>query len=205
MKAMRADFSGVSSPDNGAYVVEFALMKEAVEELLPTLSTIAVQPLQQALVAYGEAEKVWWSHHGEIMRRLVSTPHSLARVAYQRQVEEQGKQRTYEAFKDETLRTPQALAENDRFFAVRRGAVSLLQFRHNVEHTLAVMAPYRSDNAEVADYWQAGVTLMFQIIEECRGLTLPAVDFPSSTLQMPGHAPIAIIGHFCCDLVHSGA
>lgn len=172
MQSMRADFSGVSSPDNGAYVAELSRMKEAIGEMLPTLSTAEIQPIQQALAAYGEAEKVWWGHHGVIMRRLISTPHSLARQAYQRQVEEKGKQITYEAYKHETLRTPEALSENDRFFAVRRGGVSLLQFRHNLQHTLEVLAPYRIDDPELTVYWQAGVKLMLQIIDEDRRFTL---------------------------------
>lgn len=165
MQCMRADFSGVSSPDNGVYAAGLAQMKEAIGELLPTLSAAPAQTIHVALAAYGEAEKIWWSHHGEIMRRLISSPHSLARLEYQRQVGEQGKQISYDEFKHETLRAPQALTENDRFFAVRRDEIGLLQFQRNVEHTLAALEPYQIDDPELRGYWQAGVQQIREIIE----------------------------------------
>jgi len=110
------------------------------------------------------------------MRRLISAPHSLARLEYQRQMEVQGKQITYDEFKHETLRAPRSLSENDRFFAVRRGSVSLFQFQCNLQHTLKVREPYQLDDPELNGYWQAGVDLMAQIIEERYGESLLVTD-----------------------------
>jgi len=100
------------------------------------------------------------------MRHLISAMHSLACLEYQHEVEEQGKLITYDEFKHETFRTPQARSENDRFFAVRRGTVSLLQFRRNVLPTLKVVAPYHVDDPELMGYWRAGAEQMLQIIDE---------------------------------------
>lgn len=166
MRSMRADFSGVSSPDNGVYSTALAEMKEAVSELLLTLPPTHALPIQQALAAYGQADGVWWSHHGQIMRRLISTPHSLARLEYERQASVQGREIRYEEFKQQTLRTTEALSENDLFFAVRRGSVSLEQFRHHLRTMLTMMHPYQEPVDKLVGFWEAGAELMGKIIDE---------------------------------------
>jgi hypothetical protein len=139
MRSMRSDFSGVSSIDNWEF-------------------DIAIKQLAN-IQDYDSADKMWWDYHTKIMGKLVSKPQSLAQIEYKRQMYAG----SFEDFK-KVLRSPQALIENDRFFAVGRGTVSLPQFKHNFLQAISKAKDFQ-DN-KLSTYWENATQLIMDIFDE---------------------------------------
>jgi hypothetical protein len=165
MSSMRSDFSGVSSKDNWVFDDAVNRMKLIVTQLIEETPAEQSLALSEALAAYGEANRIWWTYHGKVMTKLISAPLSLARMTYQKQVDH-GSTISYEQFKHATLRTEKAITENDMFFAVARGPVTLPQFHWNLKHILKLVRPLRDTSEEFERYYDDGEALMNVIIQE---------------------------------------
>lgn len=165
MASLRADFSGVSSRDNWHFDDATHTMADAVHHLIT--DEPCNDGLRLAMSDYNESVKTWWACHARVMRRLVGEPISLARLAYDKQVAQQGLTQTYQEFQS-VLRTNEALDCNDEFFAVRRHASDLATYRAAAQRTQAWLAPHIPMHDTPHLHFRRGIDAVLATVDEIR-------------------------------------